>query len=191
MRLIFATGNKGKLVEAREILGEGYTVVSSAEAGVEGEAEETGSTLEENSRLKARYVYERCARTCFADDSGLEVDVLDGAPGVYTARYAGPGCSFDDNIAKLLKELENVPYERRTARFRCVVTLIRDGVETCYEGKVEGRIALRRSGKGGFGYDPVFVPDGFQDMTMAELGEDVKNTVSHRFHALELMRKAL
>lgn len=191
MRLIFATGNRGKLTEAREILGKDYTVVSSAEAGIEGEAEETGATLEENSRLKARYVYGRCLRTCFADDSALEVDVLGGAPGVYTARYAGPHCSFEDNISKLLRELEGVPYEKRTARFRCVITLIRDGVETVFEGVVEGRIALERSGKGGFGYDPVFIPDEFPDMTMAELEERVKNSISHRFRALELMRKVL
>lgn len=191
MKLIFATGNKGKLIEAQEILGEGYEIVSAAAAGVDGEAEETGDTLEENSLLKARYVYERCHRDCFADDSGLEVDALNGAPGVYTARYAGPDCNFDDNINKLLCELKDVPYDRRTARFVCVVTLIKDGVETQYKGRVEGKIALQRSGKGGFGYDPVFVPDEFPDMTMADLEEDVKNSISHRFHALDLMRKVL
>lgn len=191
MTLIFATGNKGKLIEAQEILGEGYEILSTASVGIEGEAEETGDTFEENSRLKARYVYERCHRDCFADDSGVVVDALNGAPGVYTARYAGPDCNFDDNINKLLHELEGVPFEQRTARFVCVVTLIKDGVETQYRGKVEGKIAFERSGKGGFGYDPVFIPDEFPDKTMAELEEDVKNSISHRFHALDLMRKAL
>lgn len=191
MTLIFATGNKGKLIEAQEILGEGYEILSTASVGIEGEAEETGDTFEENSRLKARYVHERCHRDCFADDSGVVVDALNGAPGVYTARYAGPDCNFDDNINKLLHELEGVPFEQRTARFVCVVTLIKDGVETQYRGKVEGKIAFERSGKGGFGYDPVFIPDEFPDKTMAELEEDVKNSISHRFHALDLMRKAL
>lgn len=198
MKLVFATGNPGKLREAREILGDGFEVVSPQEAGVDPEVEETGLTLKENSLIKAEHLYSQCGADCFADDTGLEVDALGGAPGVYTARYAGDGCSFEDNMRKLLHELSLLgPDAVRTARFRCVVTLILDGERHFFEGVLEGKIAERKSGVGGFGYDPVFIPlksDGTpwlsaegSPMTMAELGEDFKNTVSHRFEALRRM----
>lgn len=193
MRLVFATGNKGKLREAREILGPSYEILSPAEMGVEGEAEETGSTLEENSLLKAKYISDRIPQgvMCFADDSGLEVDALGGAPGVYTARYAGPQCDFDDNMDKLLRELALRPEKARTARFVCVVTLINDDVVRQFRGVLEGQIALEKRGELGFGYDPVFIPNEYPQMTLAELGEDVKNGISHRYKALMQMRGAL
>ena len=193
MRLVFATGNKGKLREAREILGPSYEILSPAELGVEGEAEETGSTLEENSLLKAKYISDRIPQgvMCFADDSGLEVDALDGAPGVYTARYAGPQCDFDDNMDKLLRELALRPEKARTARFVCVVTLINGYVVRQFRGVLEGQIALEKRGELGFGYDPVFIPNEYPQMTLAELGEDVKNGISHRYKALMQMRGAL
>ena len=193
MRLVFATGNKGKLREAREILGPSYEILSPAEMGVEGEAEETGSTLEENSLLKAKYISDRIPQgvMCFADDSGLEVDALGGAPGVYTARYAGPQCDFDDNMDKLLRELALRPEKARTARFVCVVTLINSDVVRQFRGVLEGQIALEKRGELGFGYDPVFIPNEYPQMTLAELGEDVKNGISHRYKALMQMRGAL
>ena len=193
MRLVFATGNKGKLREAREILGPSYEILSPAELGVEGEAEETGSTLEENSLLKAKYISDRIPQgvMCFADDSGLEVDALDGAPGVYTARYAGPQCDFDDNMDKLLRELALRPEKARTARFVCVVNLINGDVVRQFRGVLEGQIALEKRGELGFGYDPVFIPNEYPQMTLAELGEDVKNGISHRYKALMQMRGAL
>ena len=193
MRLVFATGNKGKLREAREILGLSYEILSPAELGVEGEAEETGSTLEENSLLKAKYISDRIPQgvMCFADDSGLEVDALGGAPGVYTARYAGPQCDFDDNMDKLLRELALRPEKARTARFVCVVTLIHGDVVRQFRGVLEGQIALEKRGELGFGYDPVFIPNEYPQMTLAELGEDVKNGISHRYKALMQMRGAL
>lgn len=193
MRLVFATGNKGKLREAREILGPSYEILSPAEMGVEGEAEETGSTLEENSLLKAKYISDRIPHDvmCFADDSGLEVDALDGAPGVYTARYAGPQCDFDDNMDKLLRELALRPEKARTVRFVCVVTLINGDVVRQFRGVLEGQIALEKRGELGFGYDPVFIPNEYPQMTLAELGEDVKNGISHRYKALMQMRGAL
>lgn len=192
-QIVFATGNKGKLREAQEILGQEFEVLSPCQVGVEGEAEETGSTLRENSLLKATYLHElRPSLLCFADDTGLEVDALDGAPGVYTARYAGPACDFDDNMDKLLRELEGVPMAKRTARFRCVVTLFAgDGRPQCFEGVLEGRIAMAKSGAEGFGYDPIFVADDYPDRTLAEVGEHLKNTISHRYKALSLMRRAL
>lgn len=193
MRLVFATGNKGKLREAREILGPSYEILSPAELGVEGEAEETGSTLEENSLLKAKYISDRIPQgvMCFADDSGLEVDALGGAPGVYTARYAGPQCDFDDNMDKLLRELALRPEKARTAMFVCVVTLINGDVVRQFRGVLEGQIALEKRGELGFGYDPVFIPNEYPQMTLAELGEDVKNGISHRYKALMQMRGAL
>ncbi len=192
MKLIFATHNKGKLREAGDILGDRVSLVTPEEAGIEGEAEETGLTLEENSLLKAEYIWSRSGgKPCFADDSGLEVDALGGAPGVYTARYAGENCSFEDNIVKLLHELQGVPAQQRTARFKCVVTLIYNGEKYVFSGCMEGRIALEKKGDLGFGYDPVFIADKFPEKTLAELGEDVKNTISHRFQALEAMSKVL
>ena len=196
MELIFATSNKGKLREAREILGDDYVLRSSAEAGITEDIPETGSSFRENSLQKAEYIWKKCGCNCFSDDSGLEVDALGGAPGIYSARYAGEGHDFDRNISKLLHELslldekaliEGKAAPERTARFRCVVTLILDGEAHFFEGSIEGHIAYSRSGNGGFGYDPVFIPDAFPDRSLAEVPEDVKNSISHRGEALRKM----
>lgn len=196
MELIFATSNKGKLREAREILGDDYVLRSSAEAGITEDIPETGSSFRENSLQKAEYIWKKCGCNCFSDDSGLEVDALGGAPGIYSARYAGEGHDFDRNISKLLHELslldakaliEGKAAPERTARFRCVVTLILDGEAHFFEGSIEGHIACSRSGNGGFGYDPVFIPDAFPDRSLAEVPEDVKNSISHRGEALRKM----
>lgn len=201
--LVFATGNKGKLREAQEILGEEFVILSPVEVGVDPEVEETGTTLEANSIIKAEHLYSLCGKDCFADDTGLEVDALGGAPGVYTARYAGPDCDFDDNMDKLLRELAALgPDVPRTARFRCVVTLMLDGQKHFFEGVMEGEIAPGKAGCEGFGYDPVFIPARSayenagvtapeQTLTIAELGEDLKNRISHRARALELMSRFL
>ena len=204
MDLVFATGNAGKLREAAEILGPGFRVLSPADVGLAGfDVEETGTTFRENSLLKARALWQACGLPCFADDSGLEVDALGGAPGIYSARYASDH-NFASNIDRLLAELcaleveakAGTASERRAtpatfpgaARFRCVVTLIlEDGKPNFFDGACEGRIARERHGSGGFGYDPVFVPDLYPNLTMAELSEDAKNAISHRGVALRLM----
>ena len=187
MKIIFATANRGKLREAAEILGESFELLTPHDLGIDEDITETGDTLKENSIQKALYLYERLGCDCFADDTGLEVDALGGAPGVHSARYAGQGHDFAANIRKLLHELEGVPYEQRTARFKNVVTLILDGEMHFFEGCLEGHIALERAGTQGFGYDPVFVPDDFPDRTVAELGEEVKNAISHRGKSLRAM----
>lgn len=187
MKIIFATANRGKLREASEILGERFTLLTPYDLGIDEDIPETGDTLKENSIQKAMYLYERLGCDCFADDTGLEVDALGGAPGVHSARYAGEGHDFDANIRKLLYELRDVPYDQRTARFKNVVTLIIGGEMHFFEGCLEGHIALERGGTQGFGYDPVFVPDEFPDRTVAQLGEEVKNAISHRGKSLRAM----
>jgi len=193
MKLIFATGNRGKLREAQEILGEGFTLVTPADMGITEEIPETGNTLEENSLQKAEYLYSRAKDVpgCFADDTGLEVDALGGAPGVYTARYAslrgraGNGDhDFEANMDTLLQELAGCTDRR--ARFRSVVTLMLDGQTHVFEGVLEGRIATAKAGCGGFGYDPVFIANGMQ-CTLAEISEEAKNAISHRGKALRAM----
>lgn len=187
MKLIFATSNKGKLKEASEILGPGFELLSSAEVGITEDIPETGSTLRANSIQKAEYVFNKLHCDCFADDTGLEVDALGGAPGVHSARYASEGHDFDANIDKLLAELEKHPGEPRTARFRCVVTLILDGEKHFFEGKLEGQIAERRSGNGGFGYDPIFIPEGMGGRTLSEVSLEEKDSISHRGQSLRAM----
>lgn len=217
MKLVFATGNKGKLREASEILGSEFELLSSAQAGVTEDVEETGLTLKDNSIIKAEYIFSRTGLDCFADDTGLEVDALGGAPGVFTARYAGEGCNFDDNIRKLLAELAALDAASagtpvsRTARFRSVVTLIIGGEKHFFEGVMEGKIALEKAGCGGFGYDPVFIAslsreealdllrecgipaegqdwvDRLGECTVAEMPEEIKNAISHRGRALRAM----
>lgn len=187
MKIVFATANKGKLREAAEILGPDFELLSSEEAGINEDIEETGETLEENSVIKAEYVHSRTGLDCFADDTGLEVDCLGGAPGVHSARYATEGHDFNANIDKLLSEMEKHPGESRKARFRSVVTLIWKGEKHFFTGSFEGSIAERRSGNGGFGYDPVFVSDLCPGKTVAELPESFKNENSHRGKALRAM----
>lgn len=191
MKIVFATGNKGKLREAAEILGGGFALLSPAELGVTEDIEETGDTLKENSIIKADYIHARTGLDCFADDTGLEVDALGGAPGVHSARYATEGHDFEANIDKLLAELAKHPGEPRTARFRSVVTLIWKGERHFFEGTLEGVIAPARKGDNGFGYDPVFIPDCYPDRTVAELDDETKNAISHRGKALRAMAEWL
>lgn len=191
-KLIFATTNKGKLREASEILGGRFEVVSPSSLGLDAEVEENGDTLEANSRIKARHLYSLCAQDCFADDTGLEVEALGGAPGVYSARYAGEEQDDEANIAKLLSELSSLgPGVSRRARFRTVVTLILDGKEYVFEGETGGSITLGKVGTNGFGYDPVFVPDAYPDRTFAQLSDEEKNAVSHRGSAIRAMAEFL
>lgn len=175
--LVFATNNKHKLQEVRDMLDGVVVVKSLADCGLEGDIPETADTLQGNALQKAQWVWDRCKTDCFADDTGLEVSALNGAPGVYSARYAGEHCSFDDNINKLLAALEGE--DNRKARFRTVVCLIEGGNPKYFEGQVNGKILTERRGAEGFGYDPVFQPERFA-LTFAEMPEEVKNTISHR-----------
>ena len=185
MKIIFASANPGKIREASEILGEGYEIVTPADAGITEDIPETGNTLRENSLQKAMYIYERTGCDCFADDTGLEVDALGGAPGVHTARYGGPERDFNANMDRLLRELGDT--EDRKARIRTCVTLILEGETYSFDGVMDGSIARSKSGKGGFGYDPVFLPDGCNGLSAAEIGEEHKNAISHRGRALRAM----
>lgn len=191
MKIVFATGNKGKLREAADILGPEFELVTPADMGIFEDIPETGDTLKDNSIQKAEYLYKRCSCNCFADDTGLEVDALGGAPGVYSARYAGEGHDFSANIDKLLCELDKTGDKERKARFRSVVTLIIDGEQYYFEGELKGKIAAERSGSGGFGYDPIFIADDYPDRTVAELSDSVKNEISHRGKSLRLMAQWL
>ncbi|WP_352421026.1 non-canonical purine NTP diphosphatase [Proteiniphilum sp.] len=180
--MVFATNNPHKLDEIRKI-GEGrLRILSLADIDCREEIEETGNTLEENALIKARFIKEKYGYDCFADDTGLEVDALKGAPGVYSARYAGEGCSFTDNMDKLLAALQGI--ENRTAQFRTVIALVLNGKEYLFDGVIKGKIIEEKRGSTGFGYDPIFMPDGY-DKTFAELGNEVKNSISHRALAME------
>ena len=188
MKLIFATNNPHKSEEAQEILGPAFTVVIPASLGFPGDLPETHETLRGNSIQKACAVWNLFQSSCFADDTGLEVDALNGAPGVYTARYAGSDKDPAANRRRLLKELEGLPFEKRTARFRCVVSLIEGGELHVFEGTCEGHIAFQESeGVQGFGYDSIFVPEGL-DVTMAEISIEEKNALSHRGKAMRLLQ---
>ena len=201
MKIVFATGNSGKLREASEILGEGFELVTPADFGITEDIPETGKTLRANSLQKAQYLYEKCGCDCFADDTGLEVDALGGAPGVYTARYAGEDKDFNKNMDKVLYELQVLEGEAgmaanlglkvkkvsRRARFKSVVTLIVDGKIHMFEGTLEGTIAHSKSGNGGFGYDPIFIADEYPGLTLADITEEQKNEISHRGKALRAM----
>ena len=186
MDLIFATHNRHKVSEVQAMLPAGIHVRSLSDLGCDEDIPETADTLQGNALQKAQFVHERYQCNCFADDTGLEIDALDGRPGVYSARYAGEGCSFDDNVRKVLAELENVPLAQRTARFRTVVALILDGRTYFFEGKVEGLMTLERHGVEGFGYDPIFLPEGY-GQTFAEMDASEKNRISHRGRAMAKM----
>ena len=203
--MTFATGNSGKLREASEILGEGFELVSLADVGLTEDIPETGTTLRANSIQKAQYLYDEIGCDCFADDTGLEVDALGGAPGVYTARYAGEEKDFNKNMDKVLYELQRMEAEAsmaaslgiktrkvsRRARFKSVITLIIDGKIHLFEGALEGEIAREKSGNGGFGYDPIFVADEYPGLTLADITEEQKNEISHRGKALRAMAEWL
>lgn len=186
--LVFATNNRHKLDEVQKITGAGFRIVSLAEINCREEIPETADTLEGNALLKARYVKEHYGYDCFADDTGLEVEALDNAPGVYSARYAGEEKSPEANIRKLLDELKGK--ENRKARFRTVIALILNGKEMLFEGIVVGEIIPEKRGVSGFGYDPVFIPEGYTE-TFAEMGNETKNTISHRAEAVKKLDRYL
>lgn len=177
MKLYFATNNFHKVAEVQKILIGDFEILSLKDLGNTIEIPETGDTLEENSRLKVRYLYDTYGLDCFADDTGLEVEALSGAPGVHSARYAGTPGDDRKNVDMLLENLKNAA--DRNARFRTVITLITDGREKQFEGVVNGKIINERRGNSGFGYDPVFVPNGYVT-TFAEMAEEEKNRISHR-----------
>lgn len=181
-KLVVATNNAHKLEEISAILGNEMELLSLKDINCNADIPETADTLEGNARQKAMYIHENYGMDCFADDTGLEVEALNGAPGVFSARYAGDGHDSEANMQKLLKELEGK--ENRKAQFRTAICLIMEGKEYLFEGIVKGNIIEEKRGGAGFGYDPIFVPEGY-DQTFAELGNDVKNTISHRARAVE------
>ena len=188
MKIVFATNNAHKLSEVSAVLGEGFELVTLREVGITEDIPETGETLDENASQKARYVWERTGLDCFADDTGLEVEALNGAPGVRSARYATDGHDFAANNRKLLRELNGEG--NRRARFRTVISIIQGGVERQVEGTVEGVIAEKESGSEGFGYDPLFIPNGY-DRTFADMSAEEKNAISHRGRAVANLVKLL
>ena len=181
-KMVVATNNAHKLKEIAAILGQEIELLSLKDIQCFVDIPETADTLEGNARQKAMYIYENYGMDCFADDTGLEVEALGGAPGVFSARYAGEGHDSEANMQKLLKELAGK--ENRKAQFRTVICLMMNGKEHLFEGIVKGEIIQDKRGGEGFGYDPIFVPEGY-DLTFAELGDDVKNTISHRARAVE------
>ena len=198
MRIVFATNNAHKLSEIRQILGNDIEILSLADIGCHDDIPETADTLEGNALQKAQYVYDHYHLSCFADDTGLEVDALSGEPGIYSARYAGDGHDSEANMQKLLQKLgEN---NNRKARFRTVIALIEKEEDdkvtepaektSFFEGIVEGQIIREKRGQEGFGYDPIFQPDGY-DETFAQLGLEIKNRISHRARAVEKLAKYL
>lgn len=178
--LVFVTNNKHKLKEISAIIGDKISILSLSDIGCNDEIEENADTIEGNASLKSRYIWDKTGRNCFADDTGLLIDALNGRPGVKSARYAGDDCIPENNIRKVLKELEGIA--DRKARFKTVISLIIDGREIQFEGTVEGTIIQEKRGTDGFGYDPVFLPDGY-DQTFAEMEADEKNRISHRGRA--------
>lgn len=186
--LIFATMNEHKLSEARQIIGDLVNLSSPIDFNIIGEIPETGSTLEENAGQKARYIWDLTATSCFSDDTGLEIEALNGEPGVFSARYAGEGKSSTDNMNKVL-ELMRGKVDRR-ARFRCVVALIINGEQHLFEGVINGIISDVTRGNEGFGYDPIFIPDGY-NISFAEISPEKKNLLSHRGMALRKMKDFL
>ena len=200
MKIVFATNNQHKLQEIRDILGSEFEIVSLKDIGCDVDIPETGNTLEENAMQKAQYVYDHYNLSCFADDTGLEVEALNGEPGVHSARYAeGTDHDSEANMAKLLRNLEGK--DNRKARFRTVIALIqKQDVCPCgctsikkvnrFEGIVDGSIATEKHGTAGFGYDPIFVPEGY-DKSFAELGESIKNGISNRARAVAKLAEYL
>ena len=188
MKLVFATNNRHKLQEVKDILGSRVEVLSLAEIGCHDDIPETGTTLEENALIKARWVSEKYNCNCFADDTGLEVEALGGAPGVYSARYAGEECNSEANMQKLLHNLTGE--NNRNAQFRTVIALIINNSEITFDGIVKGTISTGKMGEAGFGYDPIFVPEGYSQ-SFAQMGSEEKNRISHRYRATEKLSKYL
>lgn len=187
-KIVFATNNAHKLQEVSEILEDKIQIMNLKDIHCDEEIPETSDTIEGNAYQKANYIYEHYHVDCFADDTGLEVEALNGAPGVYSARYAGPQHNSKDNIRKLLTDMQYI--ENRNAQFRTAIVLILDGKIHLFEGTIKGTIIRSERGSGGFGYDSVFVPDGFEK-TFAELGEEIKNKISHRAIATKKLVKFL
>ncbi|MGO1596629.1 MAG: RdgB/HAM1 family non-canonical purine NTP pyrophosphatase [Sphingobacterium sp.] len=182
MELVFATNNEHKLEEVRALLGDKIEFKSLADIGCQEDIPETGTTFKENAKQKTDYLVQRYAVNCFGDDSGLEIDALDGEPGVYSARYSGSR-DMEKNISLVLEKLNGVHVSARTARFRTVISLYLDGTQYFFEGKIEGAIITSEIGTEGFGYDPIFVPKGY-DHTFAQMSLAEKNQISHRAIAI-------
>ncbi|MBE6293347.1 MAG: non-canonical purine NTP diphosphatase [Bacteroidales bacterium] len=181
MKLVFATNNKHKLEEVRSILGDRVEVLSLNDINCHDDIPETAETLQGNALIKARYIYDKYGIDCFADDTGLEVDALNGEPGVYSARYAGEQHCSEDNMNKLLQNLTGKT--NRNAQFRTVIALIINGEETLFDGIVKGTISKEKTGDSGFGYDPIFVPEGHTE-SFAQMDSKQKNKISHRYRAV-------
>lgn len=184
--IIIATNNKHKVEEIQREVKDKIRIISLKDLGFHQDIPETGSTLKENARQKARFIFEKYRKDCFADDTGLKVEALNGRPGVYSARYAGERCSFDDNIDLLLKEMEGKT--NRKACFKTVICLIENGEEKYFEGVCKGNITTERYGNKGFGYDPVFIPEGYGE-SFAEMSGEEKNKISHRGKAIRELIK--
>ena len=181
-KLVFATNNDHKLKELRQILSSEFELLSLSDIGCTDDIPETGNTLEVNASQKSFYIWNKYGINCFADDTGLEIEVLGNEPGVYSARYAGEGRNAQDNMLKVLKKMKN--QTNRKARFRCVISLIIDGTESQFEGVVDGKILATQQGVAGFGYDPIFMADGY-DQSFAQMSAEDKNLVSHRGRAVK------
>lgn len=188
MKLVFATNNKHKLQEVRDIVGDRVEILSLNDIDCHDDIPETADTLQENALIKARHIYEKYGMDCFADDTGLEVDTLNGEPGVYSARYAGNECDSEANMHKLLQNL--IGKSDRKAQFRTVIALIINGEEKLFNGIVKGTISEDKMGNSGFGYDPIFIPEGFSE-SFAQMGSDMKNSISHRYRATEQLNNFL
>lgn len=182
MEIVFASNNAHKLEEVCSKLSKEFTVLSLKDVLGDVDIPETGDTLDENASIKSRYVFERTGKNCFSDDTGLEIAALNGEPGVYSARYAGEGCSFQDNMDKVLEKMTGA--KDRSACFRTVISLILNGEEHFFEGRVDGEILTEEHGEEGFGYDPIFRPDGFEE-SFAEMTIEQKNEISHRGRAVQ------
>ncbi|HNY63168.1 MAG TPA: non-canonical purine NTP diphosphatase [Bacteroidales bacterium] len=188
MEIVFATQNKHKLEEIQKIVGDQYKIISLTELNFFEDIPETENTLVGNALMKARFIHKKFHCNCFADDTGLEIDALHGAPGVYSARYAGPACSFEDNMRKVLSQMEGI--SNRKAQFKTVIALILDNKEYLFEGSVSGTILEKKSGTQGFGYDPIFLPDGYNE-SFAEMSAELKNRISHRAVATQKLTQFL
>ena len=182
MKLVFATNNLNKLSEIRDLVPTGIEILSLRDINCNEELPETNPTLEGNALQKAKYIFDNYGFNCFSDDTGLEIDALNGEPGVYSARYAGEDCKSEDNMNKVLEKL--ALEEKREAKFRTVIALIVDGKETLFEGECKGSMTKTKSGVEGFGYDPIFIPEGY-DLTFAEMNKDEKGKISHRGKAVK------
>ncbi len=177
MKIVFATNNPNKLAEIKQLMPEGIEILSLKDINCSHELPETSDTLEDNAAQKAFYVYDNYGHNCFADDTGLEIDALDGRPGVYSARYAGPQCNAEDNIQKILGEMKGTI--NRDSVFRTIISLVIDGNEFQFQGEVEGQIITEKWGEMGFGYDPIFLPDGYEK-SFAQMNIEEKGAISHR-----------